>query len=93
MKCTVCFGQLLGPDESYTGFVQRREQLLRQHAPGPIGELHAAISDRLELLARSHPFRSGDAEPCVQLLVQAGDTHLEELIEVPGVDREELHPF
>ena len=57
------------------------------------GELGDPRADRVERLARGQSVDRADAKVGLVLLEQAGDAHHEELVEIRGDDRDELHPL
>jgi hypothetical protein len=72
---------------------QRWHQLLGQQ-PGRGRRLLAGdLPDGGQLIARAEAVGVGFHQRHLQLLVQAGDADHEELVQVPGVDGQELHPL
>ena len=57
------------------------------------GQLENTLTDLGERLQRRHAVGREHREPGLGLPEQAGDAHLEELVEVRGEDRAELHAF
>ena len=55
------------------------------------GELEDALADASERLLRREPVRRADRDARLGLSEEAGDPHLEELVEVRGEDSAELH--
>ncbi len=53
----------------------------------------ARAGDQLELLARGATVGTAGAHPRCDLVLEPGDAHLEELVEVLAEDGEELHPL
>ena len=60
---------------------------------GPAEQLAGPLANRDELLDRRAAVRGQLADAGVGLLVELGDAHLVELVEVRREDREELHPL
>ena len=58
-----------------------------------VDELVGARADRGELLVRRQPVGRQLVDLARELLLEAGDAHHEELVEVRGDDREELEPL
>ena len=54
-------------------------------------ELEDSLADACERLLRREPVGGAHREPGLGLPEQSGDSHLEELVEVRGEDRAELH--
>ena len=77
--------------DAHSGLGEQRADPLGEHAVLPCGERPHALADRIELLARRHPARARDPDARADLLLEAGDADLEELVEVAVEDREELH--
>ena len=85
--------QLVPVGELDAGVLERRRDLLREHSRLAGDELFDADADRAELLDLVEAVGRVAAHPGRELLLQAGDADLEELVEVGAEDREELRPF
>ena len=73
--------------------LQGRQEFVGEEFPCASLHLVDPLADRFQLLVGSHPVGRGDGHPCLDLLLQTRHPHLEELIQVLAVDREELDPF
>ncbi len=72
---------------------QRRTQLALPQLGLATRQLGDACLERGERLGRREPVGRPDGEPGGLLVQQAGDANHEELVEVGGEDRAELHPL
>jgi hypothetical protein len=70
-----------------------RPQRARERVRVAPAELGGARRDPLDRLERRQPVGAARVDPGVDLVVQAGYPHHRELVEVGGVDREELDPL
>src|SRR5262249_45563542 len=69
---------------------RRRQDLAEERALLGRDLRGSTYADRSELLRRHHPVRPRIHHPALQLLLEPGDAHHEELVEVRGHDRDEL---
>jgi hypothetical protein len=69
---------------------QRWQQVAREAVAKPPTELDDALADALDHLARGDAVGAARVEPGLDLVVQVGDAHHVELVEVVLVDRAEL---
>ena len=72
---------------------ERRAQLALPELGLAAGQLGHARLEGGQRLGRREPVGRPDGEPGSLLVHQAGDAHHEELVEVGGEDRAELHPL
>jgi hypothetical protein len=70
---------------------ERRTHVLLPRTRVPVGQHRVALVDALERLAGREPVGPARVDAGVNLVVETGHAHHEELVEVVGVDREELH--
>ena len=84
----------LGPaGEANAHLCQRPADGPQEQLVGPGGQPACPGQDRLELLRGGHPVDAATGDTCGDTLLQPGDTHLEELVEVLAEDRQELDPL
>ncbi len=67
-----------------------RTDLIREDPRGTRHQVDGAGPDRLQLLGWAEPVGRPGAEPRRDLVLEAGDAHLEEFVEPLGEDRQEL---
>src|SRR4029077_11777498 len=79
--------------ELHTLVGKGRDDLLHQGLVVPATQLPHRRGDRPELVLRGHAVRRALHDPGRKLLLQAGDPHLEELVEIAAEDAEELEPL
>jgi hypothetical protein len=75
------------------GLGRRRRHLVEEHRLHPWQQLVQAVADVQELLRGGPAVGAGGGHTRRHLVLQAGDPHLEELVEVLGEDGQELGPL
>lgn len=79
--------------EDHAGLGEFGDELVEEHRLGTSTLQLQALADLAQLGAGRAPVGGAVAEAGGHLILQAGDAHLEELIEVLREDRHELEPF
>jgi len=84
---------LVGPHDGDTGVGESRDDASVVKAQLPLHEALDSPANCFQLLERRHPIWRGDRHRRQHLLLQAGDAHLEEVVQVLAENRQESHPF
>ena len=87
----VAAGEVVPVDEPDAFVLERGRDLLGEHRGLAGDELVGAGADGAELVDEVEAVGRGGAQARRELLDEAGDPHLEELVEVVAEDGEELH--
>ena len=72
---------------------QRRAKVALEALPEPIALAEDALADRIDLLRGAQPVGAASVHTGFELVVQVGDPHHVELVEVGLPDRAELDPL
>ena len=84
-------GDVVDRGDADAGVAQAGHELVLEAADLAPAELAHARLDRVHRLARRHAVGPAGVDAGLELVVQAGDPDHEELVQVRGVDRAELH--
>ena len=86
-------GEVVPVGEADAGVLERGHDLVGEHRRRPVDQLVDPAPDRAELVDEVEAVGGGGAQAGVELLHEARDPHLEELVEVLAEDGEELGPL
>ena len=92
-RLAVGLGEVAPAHDGDAGVGERRGERVEEHQLLPLDEAPGRLGDLGELLRRGAPVRGRLLDAGGDLILQRGDAHLEELVEVGRRDRAELGPF
>ena len=85
--------EVLPVDEPDALVLQAWGDVLEEHVRVPLHEVLRPAGDEHQLLLDGQAVGGADGQPHLVPPLEPGDAHHEELVEVPGEDRQELHPL